>query len=287
MAKEMEVIHVGLYGGKSIFSGRETPLEASIISCGMKDQCSLFAQGQCAAIRSIGSSGCKHGKQTVKRGYTSRAMKYHQFKNEWRNHEKYGALESNTKKLAIIGDEVYFSYPYVNLKVDDNGNIAIDGPTLSFGNSVAFIPIENFTKDLIKRICDYRPRAIMGGTIGSYEKEVVPLFLSHLKEVFPKLFAEFTNKYKEYGESINYVGRKAYIHSLEPCDVEDKSGRYPNLNNTWYWDGEHLNYKSGYISSMSIVSHYEIHELKIKPSENATVEITSNDQVTDKTKFVD
>lgn len=283
----MEVIHVGLYGGKGIFGGREKPLEASIISCDMKDQCSLYAQGQCAAIRSFGGGGCKHGKQTVERGYTSRAKKYSKFRDKWRNHEKYGALKPNTKKLAVIGDEIYFSYPHINLEVDEGRNVKLDGPSFGFGDKTTYIPKETFTPELIKRICDYRPQALMGGTIGSYREEVVPLFLSHLKEVMPGLYKEFITKHKGYVESINYVGRKAYIHSLEPCNVAYVSRNYPNLDNYWYWDGEQLIYKSGYISSISIVSDYEIETIKLKPSENATIKITNNDQVTNDTKFVD
>src|SRR5699024_5503455 len=145
------VIHVGLYGGKSIFGGREKPLEASIISCGMTEQCSLFEHGQCAAIRSMSSEGCKHGKEMVKRGYTSRAMKYYDFRSKWRDHEKYGALKPNTKKLAVIVDEVYFSYPHITVKVEGDG-IKLDGPSVGFGNSVAYIPVEKFTTSLIKRI---------------------------------------------------------------------------------------------------------------------------------------
>lgn len=283
----MEVINVGLYGGKGIFGGREKPLEASIISCNMKLQCTLYAQGQCAAIRSLGSDGCKYGRETVKRGYTSRAQKYHKFRNEWRNHEKYGALEASTKKLAVIGDEVYFSYSFINLKVEESGSITINGPSLGFGNRVAYIPLEDFTTDLIKRICDFRPQAMMGGTISSYQKEEVPLFLSHLKETLPELYKDFLKEHKEYDNTIDYVGRKAHLHSLDTCIVEYRSRSYPRLNNTWYWDGEYLNYKDGYISSLSIISDYEIHEFKIKPHKDATIKITDNDQVTEKTRFAD
>lgn len=282
----MEVINVGLYGGKGIFGGRETPLEASVISCGMKDKCSLYAQGQCAAIRSFGG-GCKHGQETVKRGYTSRAQKYHTFRSEWRNHEKYGALVPNTKKLAIMGDEIYFSYAHVTLKVNEDGVVRIDGPSAGFGNKAAYIPIDKFTIDLIKRICDYRPQAIFGGAITSYQEEQVPLFLSHLKEVMPELYNKFLNENPKYNNAIDYVGRKAYLHSLKPCVVEDVSKRYPNLDNSWYWDGEHLEYKNGHISKVGIVSDYEIQNFKIKPSKNATVKITDNNQVTENTRFVD
>jgi len=285
---EKEVIHVGLYGGKSIFGGRETPLEASIISCGMKDQCSLYAQGQCAAIRSFGSNGCKHGQETVKKGYTSRAQKYHKFRSEWRNHEKYGALESNTKKLAIIGEEIFFSYSYITLKVDENGNVDIGGPSFGFGSDVAYIPKEKFTTELIKRICDYRPQAIMGGKIKAYQDEQVPLFLGHLKEIIPNLYDEFVKEYPQYDKKIDYVGRKALLHSLEPCLITEEHSRFSDT--IWEWDGEHLNYKSGYIPRSFIIPHGiegDVEDIKIKPKESSVIKISSNEQVTENTKLID
>lgn len=283
-----EVIHVGLYGGKSIFGGRESPLEASIISCGMKDQCSLYAQGQCAAIRSFGSNGCKHGQETVKKGYTSRAQKYHKFRSKWRNHEKYGALESNTKKLAIIGDEVFFSYSYIALKVDENWNVNIVGPSIGFGSDVAYIPEEKFTTELIKRICDYRPQAIMGGEITDYQKEQVPLFLGHLKEIIPNLYDEFVKEYPQYDKEIDYVGRKALLHSLEPCLVEEEHSRFTNT--IWEWDGKYLNYISGHTPETFIVPSgmkASVEYIKIKPEENSVIKISNNKQVTESTKLID
>ena len=67
---------------------------------------------------------------------------------------------------------------------------------------------------------------------------------------------------------------------------KDKSDRYPNLNSKWEWDGEFSTYKSGYVSSVSISKDYEIDQFKLRPSEKTVVEITSNDQVTDETVFV-
>ena len=70
-----EVINVGLYGGKSIFGGKETPLEASIISCDKHEKCSFYENGTCLKVRSFGSNGCKFGNVNTVRGYTSRAKK--------------------------------------------------------------------------------------------------------------------------------------------------------------------------------------------------------------------
>lgn len=43
----MDKINVNLYGGKSIFGGRETPLEAEMTYCDKYKNCSFYKQGKC------------------------------------------------------------------------------------------------------------------------------------------------------------------------------------------------------------------------------------------------
>lgn len=43
----MDKINVDLYGGKSIFGGRETPLEAEITYCDKYKVCSFYKKGKC------------------------------------------------------------------------------------------------------------------------------------------------------------------------------------------------------------------------------------------------
>jgi hypothetical protein len=48
-----------------------------------------------------------------------------------------------------------------------------------------------------------------------------------------------------------------------------------------------LIYKKGYVHSFNITKDYEIAEIKIKPSDKSTIKITSNEQVTNETVFID
>lgn len=50
----MGKICVGLYGGKSIFGGKETPLEGDTIYCECPDRCSLYKEGKCLCVRGLG-----------------------------------------------------------------------------------------------------------------------------------------------------------------------------------------------------------------------------------------
>lgn len=276
-----------LYGGKSIFGGRETPLEASVISCDKHSKCSYYKNGQCLLVRQFGSKGCKFGSVNTIRGYTSRAKKYSEFKRKWEEHEKYGKLSHPPTKLGVIDGYVLFPYPFVRIvKSEESNKWDVTDP--SFISQTAYIPIDEFNSDLIYRICSYKPQAVMGGTIQKYQKETVPLFLSHLKELLPDKHEAFINAYPEFKQKeINYIGRKALLKTIAPSTVHYKSVRYPNLNESWEWDGEYLRYKEGYVGNFSITKDYEIVEIVIKPTDNSTIVITSNEQVTENTVFVD
>ncbi len=280
-----DVINVGLYGGKGIFGGREKPLEASVISCDKYKQCSFYQNNQCLAVRAPFGDGCKFGSTSTIRGYTSRAMKYGEFKRKWREHEHYNKLSHPPNKLGVIGDQVVFPYPYVRIKETEHGRIEIEDP--GFGNSSSYIDQDKFTADLIYRICAFRPQAMMGGEIRNYQKKTVPLFLAHLEEVLPKKYESFIKAYPKFAKKIDYVGRKALLKTIKPSMVYKKSDSYPDINSEWYWDGEFLTYKGGYVSSFSVITDYEIEQIKLKPSDKTFVNITNNDQVDKNTIFID
>lgn len=280
-----KVINVDLYGGKSIFGGREKPLEASVVSCDRSESCSYFNEGTCMGLRGFLSSRCKFGTERTIKGYTSRAKKYSSFKNEWKSHERYNQLKRPSDKLGLIGDIVVFPYPNIRLIETDTGEIELDNPSL--GADLHYIEYDKFTPDLIYAICEFKPQAIMGGTISSYQREVVPLFLAHLKEVLPDRYAEFVSKYKEYDKEVNYVGRKALLTTLNPSTVYYRSKSYPEFNEEWHWDGEYLTYIDGYVKRFSVTEDYEIEEIVIKPSDKSVVKVSDNMQVSDKTVFID
>lgn len=280
-----EIININLYGGKGIFGGKEDPLVAHIIHCDKYKQCSYFKENQCLRVKSFLSLVCKYGYSENIRGYTSRAKKYHEFKNKYKTHEKYSQLKYPPQKLGLIGDEIVFPYPHIRIIQSENGDIKLSDP--DFGSSLAFIKKENFTVELIKRICGFRPHAMMGGVITNYQKKIVPLFLSHLKEVWFDKYEELCEENSELIKEVSYVGRKALLKTINPSDVYYKSSSYPQFNAKWYWDGESLNYSSGYVSSFNIIKDYEVATIKIIPSDKSVVTITDDKQVSDNTKFLD
>jgi len=280
----MEVIHVGLYGGKSIFGGRETPQRAELISCDRFQQCSYYKNNQCLNVTVPFGTRCKYGKINVEHGYTSRAKKHYDFDHKYKTHEKYHKLNHPPTKLGLIGEDIVFPYPFIVITTKENV-VRIEGPGL--GSSIAYIPIEQFTIDLIHRICTFKPRALTGGIIKKYQSETAPLFLAHLKEILPDKYAEYAKKHGLTEKEINYIGRKALLKTIKPSDVLYESRNYPNLNEKWYWDGEVLAYKSGHVSGFNVTKDYKIAEIKLIPSDNSTVTISDNEQVSEKTVFID
>jgi len=111
----MEVINVNLYGGKSIFGGRETPQRAETIYCDRFNECSYFKSGCCLNVTAPFSNRCKYGNIRVEHGYTSRARKHYDFDSKHRKSEQYAKLKHPPQKLGLIGNEVVFSYPFIRI----------------------------------------------------------------------------------------------------------------------------------------------------------------------------
>lgn len=279
-----KIINVGLYGGEGLFGGKESPLEASVIRCDKYEECSYYKNNQCLKVRAFLSGNCKYGSISNIRGYTSRAKKYYDFKSQWQKHEAYSKLKYPPQKLGLIENEVVFPYSFIRVKKNDNGRFEIDVP---FGSAISFIDYQDFTVELIERICNFRPQAMMGGTIKDYQSKIVPTFLAHLKEVFPEKYNELKDKKPELVKEVNYIGRTALLKTIKPSIVCYQSDRYPQFNEKWEWDGELLIYKNGYVSSFNITKDYEVAEIRIKPSDKSTIKITSNEQVTNETVFID
>lgn len=279
----MTIINVGLYGGKNIFRKGESPLEASIIHCSKTDQCSFYARGECWNVRSILGQGCTLGDYVEsKKGYTSRAKKYGEFKSNWQSHEEYNKLKYPVKRVGLIGDYVVFPYSHIGIKVQED-NITFINPYIT--NNKDLIPLRLFDEEFIYRLCKFKPQAMFGGNITDYTEQEIPNFLIHLKEVLPELYNSFVNKYTEFDTIRSNVGRKALIVTLNPCKLQYTASSYPELNSEWYWDGEYLTYESGYVSRFNIDSNAEVVEIKLKPNKESLVVISDDNQVNENTVF--
>jgi len=157
---------------------------------------------------------------------------------------------------------------------------------LYFNSSVQFIKKEHWTLAAIITLLNFQPQSLMGGIIKKYQEEIVPLFLQHLRERDPRMFARLVEKYPEYDVTPQILGRKAYLHTLNyPIEISTNHDKYPVL---WKWDGEHIHTTSNNAyNTIWGVFDAEAVEVKIKPKIGTSVKVLDLAWVNSDTKFAD
>lgn len=273
----MDKINVDLYGGKSIFGGRETPLEAEITYCDKYKICSFYKQGKCFSAGRW-KTNCKFGNKRREIGYTSRAKKYYEFKNKWSSDESYNKLEEPENIIGQIGDIFVLNTGYLYEK--EEGGYYIDR---HFGQApLIYVSKKEFTNDLIKFICDAKPKTIFDRKeIEAYQEKIVPRFLYELKTEFKELYDSFIKEYPEYeNKKINFVGRKAYINTLK-----NGSELVDCHKNVWKIENKEIVCYNW--STWLPFGKNKGTETRIKITDEMTYQITDNEQVTENTKFAD
>lgn len=266
----MKKIDIKLYGGKSIFGGKETPLEAVIISCDKCDKCSFYKNNTCLKIRSLGKI-CKYGKRDEIQGYTSKAKKYYEFREKYEKDECYSKLKRPETVIGKIDNEFVLNLPYINY---DEGEFKDPG----FYNPLIYIDEKNFTNDLIKKLLDFKPHAMFGGVITDYQDKEVPNFLSDLKTNFKEIYEDFIKEFPEYNTKVSYVGKKAYLGTLNNGSILIDCHK-----NEWIKEEKEIVcYKWG----TWLPFKGSATETRINITEDMIYTITDDNQVNDNTKFL-
>lgn len=273
----MEKINVGLYGGKGIFGGRETPLTAKIIFCDKCEQCELYKESKCLNVVTPFSASCIYGKVENIKGYTSRAAKYYDFRRTYTEDDKYNKLKyPQDFSFLEIGDYYVVNIKHTRIRKMD-GSYEIDEPFMD--SSVSFILKEDFTVDLLKRIAKFMPQAFLSNK-RIRDNKSVDNFLAEVQKKLPDLYDNFIKDNPQYADvKTDYVGRYAYINTLV-----DGSELIDVHNNKFLLKDGYL-YCGCYRSSFLPFNSHQ-GELKIKVTDEMKYRITSNDQVNENTKFV-
>lgn len=285
----MKIVHAHVYNPEnSLFKSRKNDrAECQVVTCSNSENCGLFKRGECATIAMLDARNCPYGKKSYEYGFTRKARGFGKWISERK--EKYkdalGKLGSYKKKLAIVGDYVFLPYAHMNM----NKDLPVSSHGSFMNNGSHFIDIKAFDVNLIMNIIRFRPQALFGGEITSYQKEVVPMFVMHLKEEMPEMYALVVKEH-EYVENIikNFspVGRKALVHTLRPGTVVTKYHDTTKLSTQhWTWDGEYLSSTDAGMT-FAIVNYDEC-IIKMRPKKGEAVVITSEDQVDENTEYVD
>ena len=155
-----------------------------------------------------------------------------------------------------------------------------------FVSGIDFILREAWTIDTVLTLIQFRPQALMGGEIHSYQQESVPKFIEHIRETDPAMWSELIAAMPQLNKAANHVGRKALLKTLAfPIDIPPKDSRYPVA---WHWDGKVLSTKSvnAYSDTWGGQKPESI-SLQLTPRDDATVVVANNSWVTQGTVFVD
>lgn len=214
-------------------------------------------------------SPCRFGKKVSTEGPTPKARSYNSTIEKWRknNDGMLRNLKGLTAHNRVFRTHGHFYFPYSFMTSDFLG---VSAPLDS-----KWVPEDQITTELLGRICTHQARSLMGGIINDYQNKEVPKFITDLKRYYPKIFAILPENQKSRLRDINYVGRQAELLTCPP-------GLYTFGSNIWEWDGTVLRGSSMLFSPVpGDIS------ITIKPAPGASVKITSNDQVTESTRFLD
>jgi hypothetical protein len=278
-------------------SSRKDKAQVQLVLCSKSEECELFEKGQCAFTSSFGWHACPYGMYRKYEGFTPKARAYNSWINEQKKkYEGVKYLNSHSDMIYFVGDYVFL--PYAHMDMADVGWVQKSVGFL--GKGCAFLKKELFTPATILTLINFRPQAMMGGEITSYQKESIPKFVKHLQEKCPELLKEtenleikrhldfahkneenkfFRSRIREILEQYSYKGRKAILQSLTP-----NVGKFVDIHKgEWVWDGEYLVSLNAHASFM-LVDKFD--EIRVKPRARATVEITEDSQVNEKTEFL-
>lgn len=282
--KKFELIHFHVYDPvRSIFkSDANEKSSAHFVKCNNKDDCELYGKKQCVCRR-IWGPRCPYGYDSKEIGFTKKARNYSSWINEQKeNNKDVGSLDSPAIKMARVGEFIYLPYSHMNMNGSVWGKDADGG---YFAEGEYFLKLERFNPLTILSIIRFKPQALFGGEITSYQKEVVPVFIKHLSEVFPDLWKavlEMDNSLSDRLKEYTSIGRKALLRSVKP-----NVGTFKTAYGEWIWDGEKLRLNGGNTIGTPIYNNTAIKETIVIPSEDAIVKITSDEQVKDNTEFID
>lgn len=266
------IVHANVYDPSrpSLFrASKNEKAECQTIECSDPERCDLHKNGMCACRSSV-SYYCPYGLWHVETGYTRRANRFREWvRARMQKYDGVAFLDIPSVKLAVVGDFIYLPYPHMNnmKELFEKG---------------CFVPKEKFTVDKVLELCRLRPQAMFGGEIKSYQKDVVPSFVVHLREKMHGFYEELCKRDSSIAErlkSYSNVGREALLSTVKP-NVGVLTGIH---GDEWAWDGEYLT-MTGKQAGFALVKHSEV---RIRPVDGAVVKVCSEDQTDDKTVFID
>lgn len=270
MEKE-NILDVSMFGGKGLFGGRETKLEAVVSRCKFSETCEALKQGRCAANNPM-REVCESLETESVTGYTSRAKKYYSFKSKWESHEKYSAVKKGLRRFEYIGENrIRIQLSYIDVARAIHGHKGYSA--MSTGEPF-YIDRDIFNLEMLLNIMSSYSNSLLGGSLSKSSIHSKEEMLLAIKDLDIELY----NKYIEAtGHEISYIKKEAYIKTLKPN---------VSLTEGWYWDGEYLSRKLRTSVNCNLIRGFAYgEEVFIKPAEDSIIVIEDNTWVDEDTKF--
>ena len=236
---------------------------STTIDCSRSADCDLYKKGGCHLLSLFGS--CPYGRLRKETGPTKTAKSC----GKWVSDHK--AQNPGVPSL---------SYPSLHL-VRVGEYVLIDFYFLR-DLTPKWTPYVDFTVELLRKICDHRPRDCYHSEILSFQRDDLPKFLRELKTTFPEKYLELSEVYPRVfqilGDKPN-VGRKARLSTLNP-----NVGVFKDIHGgEWIWDGVYATSQNAKVS-FGLTNSYQ--EVRLRPKIDAVVEISNEGQVNENTEFL-
>lgn len=211
------------------------------LRCGLVDpfeNCPVLALGQCITRQFLARS-CVYGRASVETGWTRRAQKYCSWVAAAKEKVAAGPKMPTypDKRLAVVGDHVWLPYPQMSM--------CEAVPFLAHSHFLAsghpFIKFEDFTPEVIITLVEFRPYALMGGKIRSYQKDSVPQFLYDLKHLCPRLYESAADMDSVIIERTPDPGR--FKSTPVPIGVVKPGVACSVVKHSFVWDGKRVTFE--------------------------------------------
>ena len=258
----------------SLFKADRSDRErVTLYTCCNKDNCDAYKRGKCVMMNGLWGHKCPYGQKRSETGFTKAAKNCGKLIREYKDkYESVVYAAKNLEFVCYIGDYVFLNLPhlinYVNPIRDRSFFIDED-----------IIKKDDFTPEFVVEIIKFKPYALMGGEITSYQANEVPKFCTHLKRHMPEMYERVKAIYPEvdkYIKDINYIGKYAKVKTLLP-------GKVGISIYNCEWDG---NVIRGTGKGLGIFDLKDA-EVIINPNDDTYVKIADNTTVTEETEFRD
>ncbi len=255
-------------------SGRSDKERITVYTCNNSENCDACKRNKCVMLNGLYSHSCPYGQMRREEGYTKAARRCGDLIRKRK--EEYGDVahsKGDLKFLCYIGDYVFLPLPHLinySNSIRDKNFFKGDGD---------IIKKEDFTPEFIVELIKYRPEALMGGEITSYQKKEVPKFCNQLKRYMSDMYEKVKTIYPEIEdriEDIDYRDKMAKVVTLLP-------GKVKLSTKILEWDGSVIKAEGNQLTFWGLSRETVI----ITPDENTYVKIVDNATVTDDTEFKD